>query len=163
MGIIAGGKARIGIVTSAIHYERVKGFIDALIKNHPNIHIVDSVEVEEDNDKSFYGTKTMMKKNPAIQALFVETVAVYGICRALTELGMDRKVKVICFDDMPVIRNLIMEGRISASVFQNPFWQGYRSFEMLWDYLLNRKLPEKELNYSVTEIRIRESFETTGK
>jgi hypothetical protein len=35
---------------------------------------------------------------------------------------------------------------------------GYRSFEILWDYLLNRRAPEHEFNYSITEIRIRESI-----
>ena len=163
MGIIVGGKARIGIVSSGIHNERLRGFIDAVTQNHPNIHIVDTVEAEEDTIKTLIETKIMMERNPCIQAIFAETVAVYGICQALVDLGLDKRIKVICFDDMPAIRNLMMEGRVSAIVIQNPFWQGYRSFEMLWDYLLNRKMPENILNYSVTEIRIRESLEEFDK
>ena len=99
-----------------------------------------------------------MKKNMNINAIFADTVAVYGVCRALMELGLDRKVKVICFDEFPVIRLLLLEGHISAIVCQNPFWQGYYSFELLWDYLIHRRMPKKTINYSVTEIRIRESF-----
>ena len=109
--------------------------------------------------KTFNQTKAMMERNPGIQAIYAETVAVAGICQALLDLGLCKRVKVICFDDMPVTRILLMEGYISAIVVQNPFWQGYRSFEILWDYLLNRKLPQEIINYSVTEIRIRESLE----
>jgi len=159
MGIIAGGQARIGIVTSGIHFERMKGFFDAIAQNHPDIHIVDTVEAEEDNAKTFNQTRVMMGKNPCIQAIYAETVAVPGICQALRELGLEKKVKLICFDDMPSIRKLMVEGYVSAIVFQNPFWQGYRSFEMLWNYLLNRRFPENVINYSNTEIRIRESLE----
>ena len=159
MGIIAGRKARIGIVSSGIHKKRLKGFIDAITKNHPGMRIADIIEAEEATIDTYNRTKAMMKKHPGIQAIFAETVAVSGICKSLANLGLDGKVKVICFDDMPQIRNLMREGRVSAIVIQNPFWQGYRSFEMLWDYLLIRKIPEKELNYSVTEIRIKESLE----
>ena len=159
MGINVGAQAQIGIVTSCIHYERLKGFIDAISRNYPDIHIADTVEAEEDNVKTFNQTKAMMAKNPCIQAIYAETVAVPGICQALDNLGLHRKVKVICFDDMPVIRDLMMEGYVNAVVVQNPFWQGYRSFEILWDYLLNRRLPKETVNYSDIEIRIRESLE----
>ena len=121
--------------------------------------IIDTVEAEQDNMKTLNQTKAMMERNPGIQAIYAETVAVAGICQALLGLGLCKKVKVICFDDIPVTRILLMEGYISAIVVQNPFWQGYRSFEILWDYLLNRKLPQDIINYSVTEIRIRESLE----
>jgi ABC-type sugar transport system substrate-binding protein len=159
MGINVGGQAEIGIVTSYIHYERLRGFMDAISRNYPDIHIADTVEAEEDNVKTFNQTKAMMAKNPCIQAIYAETVAVPGICRALNDLGLHRKVKVIGFDDMPIIRDLMIEGYVNAVVVQNPFWQGYRSFEILWDYLLNRKLPKDAVNYSDIEIRIRESLE----
>ena len=159
MGIIVSGQVQIGIVTSGIHYERDRGFIDAITKNHPDIHIVDTIEAEEDDEKTLNQTKLLMKKNPFIQAIFANTVAVKGICQALMDLGLHKKVKVICFDDMPIIRNLMVEGIVSAVVVQNPFWQGYHSFEMLWDYLLNRRIPDEEINFSDIEIRIKESLE----
>ena len=160
MGLIVSGKAQIGIVRAdSREWEWRKGFIDAVTKNHPDIHIVSTIEAKEDINKVFNEIKKMMKKNPGIQAILAETVAVYGVCRALTDMGLEKKVKVICYDDMPERRNLMKEGLVSAIVIQNPFWQGYRSFEILWDYLLNRKLPDKEINYSVNEIRVRESLE----
>ncbi|GHV73044.1 transcriptional regulator [Spirochaetia bacterium] len=160
LSITVGGRANIGIVTSGTPelVDRIRGFTDAIHTNHPDIHIKEIVTTEEDNSKTLSGTKAMMKKNPGIRMIFSETVAVHGVCRALKDLGVDKKVKVICFDDMPSIRQLMLEGYVSAIVFQNPFWQGYRSFELLWDYLLNRRAPEHEFNYSITEIRIRESI-----
>jgi LacI family transcriptional regulator len=84
------------------------------------------------------------------------------VCRALMETGLDRKIQVICFDDMPQIRKLMSENRVSAIVYQNPFWQGWRSLEMLCDYLFTKRLPEKERNYAITEIRILESLLDMG-
>jgi LacI family transcriptional regulator len=162
ISIIVGGSANVGIVTSGSLVDRVKGFTDAIKRNHPNIKIVATVETDEDMIKVYNGTRAMMEHNPAIGAIFAETVAVYGVCRALMDLGLDKKVKVICFDDMPIIRILVVEGHVNAIVFQNPFWQGYRAFEMLWDYLLYRRTPEKTINYSVSEIRIRETITETA-
>jgi LacI family transcriptional regulator len=162
ISILVGGHAQVGIVTSGGLVDRVRGFIDAVTKNHPNIRIAATVETDEDIIKVYNETRAMMEKNPDIKGIFAETVAVYGVCRALMELGLDKKVKVICFDEFQVIRLLLLEGHVSAIVCQNPFWQGYRSFEMLWDYLIHRRMPEKSINYSITEIRIRESMEDLG-
>jgi LacI family transcriptional regulator len=159
IGLLTGGRAQAGIVTSGKLVYRVKGFTDAIVRNYPHIRIAATVETNEDIIKIYNGTMKMMEKNPRIRAIFAETVAVYGVCRALMELGLDKKVKVICFDELPVNRQLLLEGRVSAIVCQNPFWQGYRSFEMLWDYLIHRRMPEKTINYSVVEIRVRESME----
>lgn len=161
ISIITGGCADVGIVSSGNLVDRVRGFSDAIKSNHPNIRIVAAVETDEDIIKIYNETKAMMEQNRGIRAIFAETVAVYGVCRALMDLGLDKKVKVICFDDMPLIRILMIEGHVCAIVFQNPFWQGYRSFEMLWDYLLHRRMPEQTINYSVSEIRIRETITET--
>jgi LacI family transcriptional regulator len=157
ISILVGGHAQVGIVTSGGLVDRVRGFTDAVIKNHPNIRIAATVETDEDIIKVYNETRAMMQNNPDIKGIFAETVAVYGVCRALMELGLDKKVKVICFDEFPVIRLLLLEGYVSAIVCQNPFWQGYRAFEMLWDYLIHRRMPEKKINHSITEIRIRDS------
>jgi LacI family transcriptional regulator len=157
--LIVGGNAKVGIVTSGNLVYRVKGFVDAISQNHPNIHIVETVETSEDIIKAFFDTKAMMEKHPDIKAIFAETVAIYGVCRALEDLQLEKTVKVICFDDnTPLFRQLLLDGLVSAAVSQDPFWQGYRSFEILWDYLINRRMPENKINYSATEIRILESM-----
>jgi LacI family transcriptional regulator len=159
ISIIAGNYASIGIITKDTNFGRIGGLTDAVQQGYPNVHIASVAEVIGEKDSKTYScTKEMMKKNPEIKAIFSENVAISGVCRALKDLKLDKQVKVICFDETPIIKRLLLEGRVHAIVFQNPFWQGYRSIEVLWDYLLSRKMPENELNFSLNEIHIRESI-----
>jgi LacI family transcriptional regulator len=163
VSIIAGDYANIGIITTDTSFGRIKGLTDAVRQGYPNVHIVSVVEIEEKDSVTYSYTKKMMKKNPEIKTIFSENVAISGVCRALKDLKLDKQVKVICFDETPTIKRLLLEGRVHAIIFQNPFWQGYRSIEVFWDYLLSRKMPEKELNFSLNEIHIRESIIDTGR
>jgi LacI family transcriptional regulator len=157
-GVIAGNRGSIGIITQDVNYGRVKGFIDAVQRDYTDSRIASIVEIEEKNELTYSRTKDMMKKNKGIRAIFSENAAISGVCRALKDLRLDKQVKVLCFDETPLTKKLLLEGRVQAIVLQNPFWQGYRSVEVLWDYLLSRRLPEKELNFSLNEIHIRESI-----
>jgi LacI family transcriptional regulator len=158
ISILLGGQANIGTVESGGLKGRLRGFLEAISQNHRNIHVVESIKVPDDLIQTYNSTKILVEKHPGIKAIFVETVTVYGVCRALMELGLDKKIKVICFDETPITKQMLAEGRINAILYQNPFWQGYRSLEILLDYLINRRMPEHELNYSLTEIRIKESI-----
>jgi LacI family transcriptional regulator len=158
VSIIAGDYASIGIITTDANFGRIKGLTDAVRQGYPNVHITSVVEVEEKDSKTYSCTKEMMKKNPGIKVIFSESMAISGVCCALKDLKLDKQVKVVCFDETPKIKQLLLEGRVHAIVFQNPFWQGYRSIEVLWDYILSRKMPENEMNFSLNEIHIRESI-----
>jgi LacI family transcriptional regulator len=155
---MAGDYADISIITASVNFGRFEGITDAIRQGYPNVRIASVVEVEEKNSATYVCTKEIMKENPGIRAIFSENIAIAGVCRALKGLKLDKQVKVICFDETPIIKRLLLEGRVHAIVFQNPFWQGYRAVEVLWDYLLSRKMPEKELNFSLNEIHIRESI-----
>ena len=67
-------------------------------------------------------------------------------------------MKVICFDAEDTIRQLVTDGLICASISQQPFKQGSRPLELLFNYLTAGEPPEQEINYVDASIKIRENL-----
>ena len=66
-------------------------------------------------------------------------------------------VTVIAHDKMDKIRSFIRDGIISATICQQPFIQGSKSLDILFNYLMAGELPDKELNFVAVDIRIAEN------
>ena len=160
MGLISSGPINLGIITGSnnilCHTERIAGFKHILKKNYPNINIVASFENNDSDDKSFDGTLQMLKKHPALNALFFVAGGVYGGCRAVIESGRTNDLKIITFDMVPTTAEMLKRGIISATICQQPYWQGAYSLEMLFNYLTDSKTLFKQLNYAELSIKIKE-------
>ena len=57
---------------------------------------------------------------------------------------------------MKHLKPYLESGVISATICQDPYHQGYLPVKILFDYLLDKKLPESELIHTKTDIMIRE-------
>ena len=79
-----------------------------------------------------------------------------GACAAVEEEGRKGKVKVVAFDLNPMNMKLLQSDSLSFVRDQKAFEQGYRPPFLLFDYLQNKKAPEKELLY--TDIAIKTKF-----
>lgn len=154
------GDINLGIITGSseilCHTERINGLRQTLENSYPRIHIVDIRENLDDQIISYSATKEMLLTHPEINALFFTASGVHGGCRAVQELN--RKPRIISFDEVPSTVEMLKEGVISVSIGQQPYWQGSTSLGILFDYLSSGTLPENELNYSEPIIRIRENL-----
>lgn len=154
------GEVKLGIITGSseilCHIERIRGLRYTLEKYYPQIQIVDIQENQDNQYTSYLSTTKMLQEHPEIGALFYTAGGVYGGCRAVEESG--RELVIITFDEVYSTLELLNNGIISATIGQQPFWQGAYSLELLSDYLIEGKTPKKERNYSELIIRIRESI-----
>lgn len=162
MRLITNGSANVGIVTGShdvlCHAKRVSAFTKSLAKHCPNVKIVGIAENNDDDFQSFSVTKTLLASHPEIDALFLAAAGVYGACRAVIELGLQKKVKIISFDCAPSTRKLIQDGVITATIAQQPFKQGALPLEILFNYLGMDIKPASEKYYTDIEIKIRENL-----
>ena len=51
---------------------------------------------------------------------------------------------MVTFDELPTILSLLKEGVISATIGQQPFKQGAKSLNILFEYLTSGNVPEPE-------------------
>lgn len=162
MNLITGGHADIGIIIGSplvlCHSERVAGFTDCIRKQYPGIHIIGKVVNNDDDLDSFSVTKELLQAHPEIDALFLAAAGVYGACRAVKDMGLAGRLKIVSYDATPATSQLMQEQVIAATIAQQPFIQGARPLDILLDYLGMDIKPEKEFHYTEIEIKIRENM-----
>ena len=160
MNLICGGKARVGVIIGSplvlCHSEREQGFRSRIRAAYPGIGIVDAAINHDDDMESFIVTSRLLNEYPEIDALFLTAAGVTGACRAIRDSG--RTIRVIGYDATEPICALIRDGVIAASISQQPFTQGAKPLDILFDYLGMGIKPDREFYYTKLEIKIRENL-----
>jgi len=162
LGLLTGGKAKVGIVTGSVkilgHNQRINGFRNVMKRKYPGMEVVDFIETNDDDFIAFEETKKMMEKHREIDALFIVAAGVYGVCRAVMSLGLEDRITIVCFDDVPSTVEMMERGLIKATICQQPFTQGNKSVHIAFDYLVSGEKPEKDQYIVENKIKILENL-----
>lgn len=91
-----------------------------------------------------YGiTRELMQERPDIEGILaMNEVSTVGVARALQDLGLGGKIRLVGFDNSRLEIKLIEQGVIDATVVQQPFNMGYLSVRAARD-ALSGKMPER--------------------
>ena len=161
-GLISNVSLKVGIITGCLnmlgHNQRISGFKDAIDKNYKNIEVIDIVENSDDDRISNDVTKQLINKHSEINAIYMTAGGVCGTASALKELGLDKKIILITYDDVPKTVKLINEGVVNATICQEPLIQGSLSLKLLFEFLVNRTKPADEKYFTKVEIKIKENL-----
>lgn len=151
---------RAGIVTGSIrmlgHNRRMKGFSD-MLKRLPNSLVVDVCESLDEQEIAYEETHKMLSAHPEINTLYFAAAGAVGGMQAAVDLGL-KDLTVISCDDTEKIRQLMQEGLIQATICQEPFRQGYRAMQILFEAAVNNVPPAEEFCYMDNIIRIKENL-----
>lgn len=162
MNLVTNGSANVGIVIGSswvhCHSERASGFTKRIKEKYKGIHIIDTVMNHDDDLESFSVTQKLLCAHPEIDALFLAASGIVGSCRAVDELGLRGKIRIISFDTTPPTCKLLREGAIVATIAQQPFTQGYKPLEILRDYVGMDIMPSSDCFYTKIEIKIVENI-----
>lgn len=160
--LMTSGEVYIGILTGSAdilcHTERIAGFSNTLRPHSDNIHIVSVTETHDDEIESYEKTTNLLKEHPEINALYFAAGGVYGGCRAVSSLGLDRKLKIIAYDKADTTEQFLKNEILSAVICQQPHTQGKKPLDLLFKYLTTGEMPEKEYHYTAVDIRILENI-----
>ncbi len=161
MRLMTSGEIHVGIVTGSskvlCHTDRIQGFCDRIAACYPNIRVVDTIENSDDEFESYDKTLDLLKRRPDINALYFTAGGVYGGCRGVLSAGR-KDIRIIAFDGIPTTRELVEQDVISATICQQPYIQGAKPLQLLFDYLMTGEKPEQEYYYTAVDIRIRENL-----
>lgn len=166
INLLTGGKANLAVIvpnlqmwSNNLRLQSIKKYME---KHYPGISIHKTVEVSNDEIDSYIQIKSMLEKNPEIDAIIYSSGAVSGGLRAIVELNQNKKYKLITFDFTEAVKEGLQSGNIIFTIIQNPEEQGYKSVKILADYLINKVIPQK-FSYVNTEIIIKESIKDFEK
>ncbi len=100
----------------------------------------------------------MLREHPEINALYFTAAGVYGGCKAIKELKRS-DILVITHDDVSTTVDMMKEGLITATICQQPRWQGAKSLELMYNYLNDPEILKfKKYFYAELNIKISETL-----
>ena len=154
-------KVNLGVILGdshiLCHSQRQSGFLYHL-NSDKRFNVVSIEENFDDDLKSYDIVSQMLKNHPEINGLYFTAAGVYGGCKAVQEFGYGRNIRIITHDDVPTTVDMLDKGIITATICQQPRWQGSRSLELMFNYLSNPDKAElKKYYYAELNIKIRET------
>lgn len=158
--LIQPGETNLLIITGSVknmgHNERISGFIETA-EGRSGLHLTDIAENQDDEETAYRVAAQKLREHPEINMIYMVSAGVSGAARAVSERS--GKIHILCFDSTPQVVSLVKDKIITATICQEPFKQGYRSVQILFDAVVNGILPENELQYTDCQIKIRQNIE----
>lgn len=133
VGLLSGGRANLFIVTGSVqhkgHAQRIEGIESVIAEDYPDIRLLGVSENLDDDEVAYTAMKKALKQHPETDFVYITAGGVNGTLRALRE--HEGKITVCTFDDIPVIRSALLDGKISATICQQPYEQGYQAVKAI--------------------------------
>ena len=165
MKLVTSGPVRLGIINGdhniLCHTQRISGFVDKL-SDDARFKVVSQGESLDDDKKGYELVSRMLEKHPDINAFYFTAAGVYGGCRAIVEMAAGRDIKVITFDEVPSTVEMMEKNVITATICQEPYWQGTKSLELMFAYLSDDKADIKDSYYAALSVKIKEIAKSPG-
>lgn len=138
-----------GKISQASGADRDSGFMKE-IAQYPNIKVVFRQDCEFDQEKSMNAMMDALQANATIDAVFsANDNTALGAIKAIEQAnrfypqGDSKHIYVIGIDGNPEGIQAVRDGRIDATISQNPISMGSKSVQMAYDYIKNGVQPEK--------------------
>jgi len=139
------------------HGQRVHGFLQTIEKRFPDVNIVDTVVCNDNNFTAYDLVREKLRRNPQIDMVDIVGEGITGVCEALAEFPLHH-VHVVCFDDVPHTRELFETGKISATICQQPYQQGFSTIQQCYDRFISESRSTQDVILLENIIKLKESF-----
>lgn len=133
---LGNGDHKIGVIElhagSVVGEQRRDGFKEEIAK-HSNIEIVSSLDGKDSVDGGFKAAQDMLSANPDLQAIYAANDnSAVGAQRAMEAAGksVHDGFVLIGFDGNDQALQMIEDGRMTATVAQDPYAQGKKAVEI---------------------------------
>jgi ribose transport system substrate-binding protein len=136
-----GGKGEVAVSENPgqlNHEIRVRSFRERIASNWPNVKVVASIATNQDMNKAFNGTRTMVQAHPNIKGIFTpEASSGLGCAQAALEVSKGA-IKVMCCDINESVLDMIQKGDMFGAIQPNVVIQGYMA--MMYLYMAKHQL-----------------------
>lgn len=167
MGQYLGGEGKVFIITGFHthlgHRERVSGFQEYTREYFPHIKMLGVHESCDKSERAYAITQKALTSYPNLRGIYVAGRGVSGAGQAVKDANRSSSVKVVSFDLRKETIDLIREGVVQLSILQAPFFQGYESVRILYNYLLLHHRPLQEFVFADLTVACRGNIEGLAK
>jgi ribose transport system substrate-binding protein len=145
--LTSAGTHKIGVIElhagSVVGEQRRDGFKEEIAK-HENFKIVSSLDGKDSVDGGFKAAQDMLSANPDLEAIYAANDnSAVGAQRAMEAAGKSVAdgFVLLGFDGNDQALQMIKDGRMTATVAQDPYAQGKKAVEIVLK-LLNKENPQ---------------------
>lgn len=139
-----------GPLETSINRVRRDAIYDVIGKKN-KMKMAAEIEAATDNDVVYKNTKEALNKFHNLSGIIILTGGIFGAAKAVEEMGLIGKVKVVCFDYDNEVIELIRRGVIHTAIGQDPFGQGHDPIISMYNYLVTGEKPDS-ICYTRTEV-----------
>lgn len=164
MGEFLNGKGKVAVFTSDGDNRqsfpfgtREGGFRQVIMENYPDIDLMSSICTQEDPNLIMKEMRQLCETGMDLDGVFITCSGVKGVGDVLR--WYDKKnIRLICYESYPEILELMKEDIVDATLDSGIKEQGRKALEVLLDYLIYDKKPQRKHLYSESMILVKESL-----
>lgn len=131
-----------GQMISDIHHSTVTGFCEEL-KNW-DLEFAGIYEHHDHPGRAYVMAEQIMQEHPNLKGLYLGTANSVTFCNRLIQLGYQGKLQIVASDVFPRMMEYIRSGLVFATIFQNPYRQGYLAVRYMYEYLNGNRVFSKD-------------------
>ena len=143
-----GGRGKVGVITGYFgavqHGERMRGALEYLHANAPDIQILGPYENQDKAESAYSIVQDLYAANPDLSLVYVTAGGPFGAAKAVKDLGLTGKVGVVGFDQTPDNMGYIATGEMYALIDQAPFQQAFDATVLLYNMLVTGEQPAED-------------------
>jgi methyl-accepting chemotaxis protein/ribose transport system substrate-binding protein len=143
-----------GDLNSSLCHLRKDSMI-SVMKKYKKMKVVAEIDTIIDNEAVYQKTKELLTDYPNLRGLVTITGGAHGAAKAIQELNLAGKVRLLCYDYDNDIIDYIRKSVISVSMGQDPFGQGHDPLIYLYNYLVAGEKPEDIIHTRIEIMDIR--------
>lgn len=149
MGKLMGGSgkviAMVGFHSVEAHMERLRGFLDAVRADYPQIQVVDEAEYEDNDRLAKEVADRLLRQHPDIRGIYaVNSPGAIGAGLSLKQHPLPYPPILMGYDVTKQLGELLKDKICTCILYQNPFAQAYYSLTLMSEFLLQGTLPGKK-------------------
>lgn len=122
------------------HMQSIHGFCEECERR--SLPVAAIYENLDDPELAAYNTMRLFREHPEITGIYVNSANSEPVCRKIVELGLSGRVSLVTSDLFADIRSYMKQDVVQATIFQDPFQQGYLAVEQMYKYIAEGILPE---------------------
>lgn len=164
MGEFLNGRGKVAVFTSdGDDYQsfpfgtRESGFRQLMAEEYPGVEILPSIYTRENAQTIQDEMRKLCEREPQLAGIFITCGGVKAVGGVLEEYRR-RHIRLVCYEDYPDILKLMEKGIVTATLDSEIVSQGKRAMEVLMNYLIYDKKPQRKHLYSKINILLKESL-----
>jgi LacI family transcriptional regulator, galactose operon repressor len=135
----------IGMHAAVDHEQKVRGFESSLKAHGSRARVAAVVEAHDEEEEAYQKCRRVLAQHPSARGIYIATANSIPVIRALDEMGLAGKIKVIGTDLFPAMVPIIESGKIAATIHQRPRDQGLTAIRTLVRFLTEGLRPPAQI------------------